>query len=701
MNHFFRNATQGKVSVFKRWSRTPFAVFQSLHKVVKISFIVNAVSLLTTPLVGYAQQDTIKINNHLEIDEVVVSAGRTAQQFSEMARIVTVIPASEIQSSAAASLQELLRFALNVDIRQRGANGVQADLSIRGGSFDQTLILLNGVPLSDPQTGHHNLNLPVDLESIERIEILHGPGTRVYGPNALSGAVNIITDSKAGKALQASVSGGQYGLFNGSLALNYQLGKWRNYINGAYKSSTGYTDNTDFKAYNFFYHGALETKFGDFDLQAGYVNKGFGAQSFYSQKYPEQYEQVRSKVASLGYLYQTGDLAIQAKVYGRRHHDRFELFREDRYAYADGYFVSANQDTAVYYPGVVADWNYYPHHNYHMTDVLGASSNATYGWQLGTTSFGMDYRYEHIFSNVLGETMAETVAAPGELRGVFDKEADRTHLNVFLEHHFYTPKFQATLGTLLHYNSAYKQFFTHGLDLSYVFDPKLKLFGSVNQSLRMPTFTDLYYSGPENIGNPDLKPELATSYEVGVKGYTRSLQYHVAGFVRETKDAIDWVKDPSESLYTTVNFTALTTRGVETSIKYKPQMERVNFVQLGYAFLNLTKAVQDSSVSAYGMDYLRHNLQASVDLKLADYIGLRMDYTLKNRLGSWTNTAAEEVAYAPIHLLDAKLYYRQPVFEFYVAGSNLFNKEFYDLGGVVQPGLWLTVGLKAKLDFKH
>ncbi len=139
---------------FNRWSRKPYASFRSLKSVVKISVLAGTFTILAIQQ-GYSQQDTIKINNHLDIDEVVVSATRTPRIYNEISRVVTIIPASEIQSSPAQSLQELLKFALNVDVRQRGANGVQADVSIRGGSFEQTLFLLNGIPVNDPQTQCH------------------------------------------------------------------------------------------------------------------------------------------------------------------------------------------------------------------------------------------------------------------------------------------------------------------------------------------------------------------------------------------------------------------------------------------------------------------------------------------------------------------------------------------------------------------
>ena len=153
-----------------------------------------AYNIMVIPEKTQAQRssDSLQIKGY-ELDEVVFTAGRTPIEAQQAARIVTVITKSEIERAPAQNLNDLLRYIAGVDIRQRGPLGAQADISIRGGTFDQTLILLNGGNITDPQTGHHNLDLPIDVESIERIEILQGPSAKSFGPNAFNGAINIIT----------------------------------------------------------------------------------------------------------------------------------------------------------------------------------------------------------------------------------------------------------------------------------------------------------------------------------------------------------------------------------------------------------------------------------------------------------------------------------------------------------------------------
>jgi len=159
-----------------------------------------------------AQQKLTKDTVGVNLNTVNVNAYRN-KLYSEMGRIVTVLDKQDIQRSAVQSIDQLLDYVAGVDIRQRGVNTTQADISIRGGSFDQVLVLLNGINITDPQTGHFNLDLPINISDVNRIEILQGSASRVLGPNAFSGAINIITDSYDSKKLNAEFTGGSYNTF--------------------------------------------------------------------------------------------------------------------------------------------------------------------------------------------------------------------------------------------------------------------------------------------------------------------------------------------------------------------------------------------------------------------------------------------------------------------------------------------------------
>ena len=174
---------------------------------------------------------------------------------------------------------------------------------------------------------------------------------------------------------------------------------------------------------------------------------------------------------------------------------------------------------------------------------LEANLNSWVQWKWGKTAFGVEIRSENILSNVLGEELDKPVKVPNE-NAYFTKSKSRTTSSVFFEHAYYYNNWIATAGlmgnTISESNLGWN--FFPGLDLSYEFNSGFKIFTSYNTSLRMPTFTDLYYSGPTNIGNPDLKPEKSASLEGGMKLNRRLIKGHVVFFYRNGKNIIDWVK---------------------------------------------------------------------------------------------------------------------------------------------------------------
>ena len=206
----------------------------------------------------------------------------------------------DLKVSPIHSVADVLSYAAGVDIRTRGPIGVQADISVRGGSFDQVLILLNGVNITDPQTGHHNLNLPVDISAIERIEILQGPGARSFGPNAFSGAINFITASSTNHQTRVSVAGGDLGFLSLGAITSASKGNFGVFVSANRQQSSGYVNNTDFEVNS--YYGSFtykNKKIGDVELSTGVQDKGFGANSFYSVKYPNEYEATKTYFSSL------------------------------------------------------------------------------------------------------------------------------------------------------------------------------------------------------------------------------------------------------------------------------------------------------------------------------------------------------------------------------------------------------------------
>ncbi len=657
---------------------------------------------------------------HRELDEVVVSAQRTPVLRSEAMRSIQVIDHEQIRGSSAHDLVGLLAAVRSVDIRSRGTFGMQADVSIRGGTFDQTLVLLNGVNITDPQTGHHNLNVPVDLQSIERIEILHGSGARIFGPNAFNGAINIITKEPGDANLNASLSGGQHRFGSAGLSTGFSSGPVNHHLSLSGMTSDGFIDNTDFRTGNLFYRSRLAMLNGTLDLQGGYNEKAFGANSFYTPRFPDQFEHTRTGFASLRWL-PGGSIRLTPSVYWRRHHDRFELFRHE-----------------------APEW--YTGHNYHRTDIVGASLNWVHVGALGTSSAGLDYRYEHIFSNVLGEELTQPVRISHEDDAFFTHSYSRNGISLMLEHSFTHGPFSLAAGTLIYTNSDLDDPFTlfPGIDAGWQFHNQWRWYASANRTLRLPTFTDLFYSGPDNLGNPLLVPEEAVSLESGVKGTWRFVQFETAVFRRWGTNMIDWVRRPQDDVWRSDNLTEVTLTGFEagatvvlgslyssrTSTRSSSShsaarpTDRLSssgstdqtlssrssarstthsadrLISVQYARIHAGKSSGDF-ISNYALDYLRHKVDIVLAMPITNRTGVHTTAIWQDRAGSFLLYEDGEFTeirdYEPFWRFNLKLYYDIGPTRFFGEASNLLDVRHADIGNVPQPGRWLRGGIEIEI----
>jgi len=228
-----------------------------------------------------AQQDSIALQQRLK--EVVVSSSRIDVDFSENSRTLHLISAQELETSGALTVVTALQQIAGIDIRQRGIAGMQADLYIRGGGFDQTLLLIDGIKLDDAQTGHHTLNFLPPIEVIERIEIVKGPAARVFGQNAFTGAINIVTKKEFSSGGSAQLRGGSYGQIHGGVNYRTTTEKGNLLAHFSRNSADGYRYNTDFNNNNVFLKAGLFTdKKLPIDLLASFNGRKFGANGFYA-----------------------------------------------------------------------------------------------------------------------------------------------------------------------------------------------------------------------------------------------------------------------------------------------------------------------------------------------------------------------------------------------------------------------------------
>lgn len=674
------NAHQQRI--FRRWNNQGYAVFASIKSCVKIGTLLGIYLALANPSVAQVTEDEGSVYKSLDLSEIDVTGEELPEAYSTLSRVVVTVSKKEIEQAAVSSVNELLEYVTNIDIRQRGVNGVQADISVRGGTFDQVLILLNGVNITDPQTGHHNLNLPIDLSAIEKIEILKGPGAWRFGPGAFSGAINFITKTSDKNQATVALSGAQFGTYEGKASVGVKTGDISHFVSGNYGTSDGYTKNTDYKYSNLFYQGDLTTEVGSLSLQAGGTNKEFGANSFYTAKYPDQFERTGTYFASINYKLQLNKWNNEASTYYRRNNDNFVLFRDHPSWYS----------------------------NFHTTDVRGINYVANYiHSENGVTTLGTNVRTESIWSNNLGEDAEESVTSPMADTIQLDKFHSRSNFSAFVGHKHYFNNLMVNVGVNLTRNTDQnlKWFVYPGVDFNYQLDEKNSISGSFNKTMRMPTYTDLYYKGPANIGNPDLEPEFSTGFELGYNYKSKKLIASIRGFYSINENLIDWVKDSVDGIWTTVNYSKVNTSGVELNVKANldkiwEEQSILNTVTLKYTYLNQTKPETDL-ISYYSLNYLKHRFDLDLNHNIWQNIKMNWHLAYQDRNGQFEKIVDKAsvglVDYDPFVTLDCKIYWQQNSWKIYMMATNLLNVDYYDFGNVQQPGRWLKVGFSKQINF--
>lgn len=661
------------VLCFHRWTRQGYAIFASLHKVVKIAVVTFACTLVQLsyePLLADVQ-DSIS-RKGIDLDDVVVSEDQPVA-WSSNARLVQVTERREINASPAKSLDQLLESIAGVDIRQRGSDGVQADVSIRGGSFDQVLILLNGVNITDPQTGHFSLDLPVELQNIQRIELLQGPSARIWGPNAYSGVINIVTgqdSNEPGTHLQALLGTGSFGFLNGSGSVHFNNPGWNSTLSASYKKSDGYRANTDFE----FFNSLFQTKYrssdlGTFQFQAGYQQKAFGANSFYTFAYPNQFERTKTVFSALNWERKVGNTSYEGQLSERIHHDRFELFRN-------------SENAAAWYAG----------HNYHLTAVTSGSLMIHQRSNLGRTTVGLDIRNEHIRSNVLGIASASPSSDFFDKTGSFTKAKSRTNYRLFADQTVYlgeSLKLSGGLSGNLH--TDFKPYLLGGMDAAYKLGNLLTLNVGVNRSYRLPTFTDLYYKSATQISNPNLMPEQSTTYELGARFKQGEITASATGFYRRGANVIDWVKHPDSTKWVCRNETAIDAKGAEFEAEYKQNQGIVKVFRITWTNLTMDKNASGYD-SKYALDYLRNKINLHLEHGIVSQRNLgeifaSWNVSWQDRAGTYTDFSTHVLTnYEPYGLTDFRISWIKKGYRLNCDLNNLFDVPYADFGGLAQPG---------------
>ncbi len=683
---------------FKQFSNKGYSLFSCLGREV----IVGTLSVAT---LTYAKADGVSIRTDLTekdqpqyevvLDDVEVSGSRAPLALGQAARMVTVLSRDEIQAAPVQSINDLLKYAAGVDVRQRGPIGAQTDIGIRGGTQEQITILLNGINICDPQTGHNSFDFPVDISEIERIEVLEGPAGRVFGTSSLAGAINIVTRNSgtsgrtgtAGSSREATLhmEGGSFGYLSAGGYGNITRGRWSNQLSASFTRSDGYSRNKDgglnmdYSGGKAFYQGRFEDSGLQVRWHAGLSTKGFGSNTFYSKKFDNQYEKTTKWFTAIQAETKGGWFHFKPAIYWNRSQDRFELIRNasDKYPF-----------------------------NYHRSDVFGVNLNSWFDWALGRTALGAEFRNEDVISGNLGEPLNHTKHISGTDR---DYEFGLNHSNIsfHLEHNILLNQFTLSAGFIAVKNTWNEMNFKlyPGVDASYRFSENWKLYASWNTSLRMPSVTELYYSVGGHKADKYLKPEELSAVETGIKYQSRTMQASISGFYHHTRNMIDWIMNTTEAepIWKSMNYTKVNMLGLEAILhfdfkEWMPQQDVLKKLDLSYCYMNQEKDENEEQIKSQSkLEYLRHKLVASLQLHLVSQLNLNVKYRFQDRAGSYTDMQDQVQDYAPYSLVDARLSWNAPRYDIYAEANNLLNKKDYvDYGNVPQPGFWFTAGIIAR-----
>ena len=597
--------------------------------------------------------DTVSIHS---LSEIVIQQGRLQIPFSKQNRNITILDQEVIKTLPVKSVNEILAYVAGVDMRQRGPWGTQADVSIDGGTFDQTLVLLNGIKITDPQTGHNMMQIPVNVDAIERIEILKGAAARIYGINALNGAINIITKkpegnnmsihSYAGSSFKKDTSNGKlFGSYGIEVTANLSGKNTSHLLSVSHNQSSGYRYNTSFQNEKILYENSIRLRGNrTINFLSGFTYNDFGANGFYAApKDAESKEKVQVAIAGL-----SASLPIN-KFWTLRPRISY------RYSHDDYIFIRQN-------PG------YY--HNKHATHVLDAELNNTFHTGVGNFGFGAEAASESINSNSLGKH-------------------DRINYGFFAEYSFNKiENLLLNVGAYTNYNSDFGWQFLPGVDVGYTVKKNIRVFANAGTGQRLPTYTDLYYKGPVNIGNSKLKPEHSVQTEAGIKYNNTLLNASVSYFHRNTTDFIDWVKDSINQPWQPQNFSKIKTHGISFMADYRlleaPGSFFTMLAGVSYTWLHLQIApsAKSDKISQYALENLKDQLAARISLRYKEQYEFTLTGKYQQRVKSKSYT-----------LLDSRLAFSGKHYKIYADLNNITNVTYIEAGAVPMVGRWMTVGL--------
>ena len=586
-------------------------------------------------------------------------AGRNYATYATRMQSIEKLTPENLQMLPARSVTDALSFSAGVDVRQRGLSGTQADIGIRGGNFEQSLIVVNGFKMTDPQTGHHAANLPIPLIAVSEIQVFKSPTVLQFGQSALTGAVHIGAYTQDAFEVKTSAYGGSFNSFGAQALVRMKIKKYQQMLAVSRDQSAGHWHNSDFKNHQLFYTGAHQIKQHHLSYLAAYTDRNFGANGFYTNKFPDQWE--RTTMASGGikhsyhwYNQKEGSSVwyqFRQQVLLRSHADEFRLKRFDPSFYT----------------------------NTHVSNVLSYEAQIKVSINRQQLLFGVEERLEKLNSSNLGERARQYQSAFAQAQGLIGTFNYAAGLLVFS---YNWQNIQLMPSVQFGKSITHNQF----------------LFVNYSRGNRVPSWTEMYYSDPSNVGNPNLLPEYSHAAELGWRSTANQynskwyyFQANAALFYRQHTDMIDWVRaasviNPNPNPWMPVNIANVAFSGLETSMTFNVKKSGTwgpNKFHVNYTYISAKHNFTSQQESRYAITSMRHQLNGQALFDLSEKVQLNMAYRLVQRI--------EQPLY---QVLDAKILV--PIYRnltIFAEANNLTNTQYIEAGFVQMPGRWFKLGL--------
>lgn len=578
--------------------------------------------------VAYAQQNiqqTVTVVGEAE----PVALGQTARSV----QVVDTQPMS-------LSLQEIadgLRSDASVDIQQRGAMGVQSDVSIRGGTFEQTLVLLNGFRINDAQASHFNLDVPVPQQAVAGLAVLHGSGSTLYGADALAGVVHVSTWKPQESSLRLRAGGGSFGS-NEQAVTGALANQMRSLVvAGERDFSTGFIPGRDYRSESASAEGRTTSSLGESDLLLAGSDRSFGANQFYGNY--NSWE--RTKGWFLGFTQAFREKTTAAVAY-RRHADNYILIRTNPAYYANNH-VDASWQGAL-----------------RQTVTLGHAGKLFVGAEENTDS---------IHSNSLGQHGRNRTSLYG------DADLHRGAANF-------------SIGLREEILSGGRVVSAPSFAASLLVRNVWKLRGSAGYGFRLPTYTNLYYNDPTTISNPSLKPETAWNFDGGVDWYPSTrVAASVTGFYARQENAIDYVRPSTTAKWQAKNLAEVRLTGVETSVQMRLQGDQQ--LRVNWTAIFGSQDVLQGQQSQLVFQFPTNRARAEAWLHAGPQVALRPAFSVTQRVGQ-----------TPYSTLDFAVSRDRGVLRPYVQGTNLYNTGYAEIQSIRMPGRGILAGIQIELSHR-